>query len=270
MRPGRCTARSPAARSHASIRLPTPHARRRHDADFGPHHRARGGARQAPADVVFSATWCCVRTCACTARGTSIVRASDGSARATTCASPSRLTPFTPLASACRSRSSRPRLPCSGHQLRDIGCDPLSEGFDPAEAARRILGRPDMEIADALLDQTALAGIGNVYKSEMLFAARINPFTPVADVPGEVVTLVATAAKFMRVNAQEAAGGGIVTYSGLRSTTGRADPSARLWVYGRAGKPCRRCGTAISRRKHGPHARSTYWCGRCQEGDGHT
>jgi endonuclease-8 len=122
-----------------------------------------------------------------------------------------------------------------------------------------------MEIADALLDQSAIAGIGNVYKSEVLFAGRVNPFTRVADLPVERLrALIEIAVKFMRANVNESARGGIVTYTGLRRTTGRMDPGASSWVYGREGQPCRRCGTRISRRKQGPHARSTYWCERCQ------
>jgi endonuclease-8 len=148
--------------------------------------------------------------------------------------------------------------------VRDIGPDPLAEGFDAAEAVRRISSR-DLAIADALLDQTAIAGIGNVYKSELLFMARTSPFLAAADVPPErIATIVGLAVKFMRANVADAAGAGIVTYTGLRRTTGRADPGARLWVYGRWGKPCRRCGTPVSRQKQGPHARSTYWCPRCQ------
>ena len=164
--------------------------------------------------------------------------------------------------------------------LRDLGPDPLSESFDATEAVARITARGDAEVADALLDQRAIAGIGNIYKSETLFVCHVNPFMLVRDLEPEMVArLIATAAKLLRANVADASGGGIVTYTGLRRpltvargvpsrvegrTTGRADPSARLWVYGRGGKPCRRCGTPISRKKQGPNARSTYWCERCQ------
>jgi len=93
----------------------------------------------------------------------------------------------------------------------------------------------------------------------------VNPFTTVRDLPpADVDRLVAMAVKFMRANVAEGAPAAIETYRGLRRTTGRYDPAARLWVYGRAGKPCRRCSSPISRRRQGPHARSTYWCPRCQ------
>ena len=146
-----------------------------------------------------------------------------------------------------------------------IGPDPLAPGFDLEEAVRRIHARREMEIAEALLDQAAIAGIGNVYKSEVLFLGGVNPFTPTRELSREAVShLVSIAHRLLSANVVDGASAAIVTYSGLRRTTGRADPSARLWVYGRAGEPCRRCGTPIARRKQGAHARSTYWCDRCQ------
>ena len=129
--------------------------------------------------------------------------------------------------------------------LRELGPDPLGATFDAAAAAARIAARPELEIADALLDQRAIAGIGNIWKSESLFVAGLNPFTRVAALDAATLeALVVTAAKLLR-----------------RSAAG-ARP--RMWVYGRGGEPCRRCGTPIARRKQGEHARSTYWCERCQ------
>ena len=173
-----------------------------------------------------------------------------------------------PLRSTCPWRSWQ-RLPrWSGHG-RFASSDPLADGFNAAESSARIIARGDAEIADALLDQSAIAGIGNVYKSEVLFAARVNPFVKVRDLaPADVDRLVAAAVTFMRANVAEGAPAAIETYRGLRRTTGRYDPAARLWVYGRAGKPCRRCGGPISRRRQGLHARSTYWCPRCQPANG--
>jgi endonuclease-8 len=151
--------------------------------------------------------------------------------------------------------------------LRHVGADPLAPDFDRADAANRLAARPDIEIAEALLDQSALAGVGNVFKSEILFVARVNPFARVRDLdPSRLAAIVETAVKLLRINASPSAASGIATYAGLRRTTGRADPSARLWVYGRGGRPCRRCGAAISRRRQGPYARATYWCPACQAG----
>jgi endonuclease-8 len=150
--------------------------------------------------------------------------------------------------------------------LQQIGPDPLSPDFDPQEALARLRARGNLQIADALLDQTAIAGIGNVFKSEVLFAGRVNPFTPISALSDERVrALIDIAVRFMKANVPHPNRHTPMPAAG-RQTTGRLDPSARLWVYGRAGKPCRRCGTPISRAKQGPYARSTYWCPRCQPG----
>jgi endonuclease-8 len=148
--------------------------------------------------------------------------------------------------------------------LRNLGPDLLSTDFVAADAIARLQARGDMEIADALLDQSAIAGIGNVYKSEVLFAGRVSPFARVHALPRrDLERLVAIAVRLLRANVSETSAG-MATYGGLRRTTGRSDPGARFWVYGRAGKPCRRCGTAISRSRQGADARSTYWCANCQ------
>ena len=150
-------------------------------------------------------------------------------------------------------------------ELAAVGPDPLAADFDPSNAVARLRARGEMAVADALLDQSAIAGIGNIYKSEILFAGGVNPFVRVADLPDAALErLVAVAVRLMRANVGEGTSAAIVTYTGFRRTTGGTDPSARLWVYGRAGKPCRRCGTLVSRAKQGIHARSTYWCEKCQ------
>ena len=142
--------------------------------------------------------------------------------------------------------------------VAELGPDVLSDTFDAAAAVARLQTRGDLEIAEALLDQRAIAGIGNVFKSEILFAARVNPFTPVQALDAAALTrIVAIAARQLRANVSDAATGG-------RTTTNRLDPSARLWVYSRRGLPCRRCGTPIQRATQGPDRRSTYWCERCQ------
>lgn len=152
-----------------------------------------------------------------------------------------------------------------GTVLGDLGPDPLAADFDPADASRRIASRAGVAIADALLDQSAIAGIGNVYKSELLFLARVGPFADAGLLPHEAVErIVALAAKYMRANVTESSAAAIVTYGGLRRTTRSPDPGARYWVYGRAGKPCRRCGEPVRRTRQGLHLRSTYWCDRCQ------
>ena len=150
-------------------------------------------------------------------------------------------------------------------ELRRLGPDLLSEDFDEAEAVARIQARPTTEIGDVLLNQRVLAGIGNVYKSEVLFACRVNPFVPAGTLDEAVVRhLVETAKKFLRVNTSTGLAA-MTTYTGFRRTTRRDDPSERLWVYGRARRPCRRCGTPIRVRAQGRDARLTYWCASCQK-----
>jgi endonuclease-8 len=146
--------------------------------------------------------------------------------------------------------------------VAELGPDLLSDTFDASKAVARLQARGDMEIADALLDQRALAGIGNVFKSEALFAARVSPFAPVHLLgPERLARIVAIAQRQLRANVGDA---DTVAAAGGRRTTNRLDPSARLFVYGRRGLPCRRCGTPIQRAKQGPDTRSTYWCERCQ------
>ncbi|HET7219415.1 MAG TPA: DNA-formamidopyrimidine glycosylase family protein [Vicinamibacterales bacterium] len=149
-------------------------------------------------------------------------------------------------------------------ELSKLGPDVLAETFDRAGALARLRARPQTSIADALLNQRILAGLGNVYKSEVLFACRISPFTPVSALSDEqLACLVDTAQTYLRTNVTSTLAP-MTTYTAYRRTTRRADPGERLRVYGRARLPCRRCGTAIESRKQGTDARLTYWCPTCQ------
>jgi endonuclease-8 len=149
-------------------------------------------------------------------------------------------------------------------ELSQLGPDLLSQDFDEDAAVARLQSRPSTAIGEALLNQRLLAGIGNVYKSEVLFACRIDPFAPVGSLePDRIRAVVRTARKLLCANTSSALPP-MTTYRGFRRTTSRDDPSQRLWVYGRAGKPCRRCGTSIAIRKQGPPARVTTWCPECQ------
>lgn len=146
-----------------------------------------------------------------------------------------------------------------------LGPDVLATNFDEQQAIANLRANPGMEIADALLSQRVLAGIGNVFKSEVCFASRVNPFRKVASLSDdELATLLTTARKFLKANVVDGAADRIVTYSGMRRTTRRANPEESLWVYGRGGRPCRRCGTPIEMRKQGLDARVTFWCPNCQ------
>ena len=146
-----------------------------------------------------------------------------------------------------------------------LGPDVLAANFDEQQAAANLRAQPEMEIAEALLSQRTLAGIGNVFKSEVCFASRVNPFRKVATLSGEEIhRLITTARKFLKANVINGAADQIVTYTGMRRTTRRANPQESLWVYGRGGHPCRRCGNPIQIRKQGPGARVTFWCPNCQ------
>lgn len=147
----------------------------------------------------------------------------------------------------------------------ELGPDLLKEEFDAEEALKRIREYGSEEIAVVLLNQRVMAGIGNVFKSEICFACRVNPFRPVAGLTQrELDDIVYTSRKFLKANVAAGAPGNIVTYTGPRRTTNRSDESERLWVYGRMGRPCRRCGTALHMRKQGIQPRTTFWCPNCQ------
>jgi endonuclease-8 len=147
-------------------------------------------------------------------------------------------------------------------QIPALGPDILAEGFT-AEMGVEALGRhagehPGDEVGVVLLNQRVMAGLGNVYKSEVAFAAGVNPFRPVSTLTAkEIETMANVSLRYMQANVSVAA-------EGKRRTTGSMDREERLWVYGRRGEECRRCGEAILMRKQGEQARSTYWCPGCQ------
>jgi endonuclease-8 len=136
-----------------------------------------------------------------------------------------------------------------------LGPDLLGPDWDAAEAARRLGGRPERPIGEALLDQRNLAGLGTVYLAETLFLRGVDPSRPA----GEVDDLPALAELGHRLlDANKTRLGHV--------TTGDTRPGRENWVYGRAGRPCRRCGTAIKRGEAGPpgQERLRFWCPNCQ------
>jgi len=146
-----------------------------------------------------------------------------------------------------------------------LGPSTLAREFDVDTVVARLRARPDLEIGVSLLIQSLLAGIGNVFKSEICFACGINPFRRVASLSEkDLKCLVLQSRKFMLANVSEASGDKITTYVPLRRTTGRVNPAQRLWVYKRVGEPCRRCGGNIVSRKQGLDARTSFWCPQCQ------
>ena len=138
-----------------------------------------------------------------------------------------------------------------GDAVAHLGPDLLGDDWDPKVAAANLTARPDRPIAEALLDQRVLAGIGNVYCNELCFVGGRLPTAPVSAVidPHRLVSRARDMlwANRFRVN---------------RCTTGDTRRGRQLWVYGRAGQGCRRCGTAIV--FDGTGDRVTYWCPACQ------
>jgi endonuclease VIII len=158
-----------------------------------------------------------------------------------------------------------PKQLTTSDPVAKLGPDLLGAAFDRDEAVRRLTASAHLPIAASLLDQRLVAGIGNVYKSEVLFLGGVNPFTPTGAVEKDTLEqLLDRARALLGDNVIEGTSGQIQTYRNLRQTNRSMDPDQNLWVYGRAGKPCRRCGTPIEMRKMGIEARSTYWCPRCQ------
>jgi endonuclease-8 len=148
--------------------------------------------------------------------------------------------------------------------LQSLGHDLLGARFDRDEALRRIRTRGAEPIGDVLLNQRVVAGIGNVFKSEILFAAGINPFiraTQLSD--AQLRDVLDAAVAQLRANVMSPAQT-LSTAIGRR-TTRSLDPREKLWVYGRRGRPCRRCGTPIQARAGGTDARLTFWCPKCQQ-----
>lgn len=149
--------------------------------------------------------------------------------------------------------------------FRKLGQDVLSADFDPAKSVDDLRACGDLEVGVALLSQSIMAGLGNVFKSEVCFACGVHPFRRVASLAAdEAASLVDTARKFILANVTETSDDQITTYTGMRRTTGRANTEERLWVYGRRGELCRKCGSAIESRKQGEEARTTFWCPLCQ------
>jgi endonuclease VIII len=141
--------------------------------------------------------------------------------------------------------------------LTALGPDLLDPNFDRAEALVRMRSQPDLSLGDVLLNQRVIAGIGNVLKSETLFLAGANPFVRVESLDeASLGKIVDVARDVIHLSASPNGVG--------RRTTRSMNPAETLWVYGRSGRPCRKCGSTIVANKTGPDARLTYWCPECQ------
>jgi endonuclease-8 len=154
-----------------------------------------------------------------------------------------------------------------------LGPDLLGADWDEDEAVRRVAADPERAVGEALLDQRSLAGVGNMYKSEICFLQGLDPWMPVSQV-GDLHRLVRRAKAVLETNKERVE----------QTTTGSTRRGERLWVYLRDGQPCRRCRTPVrgalqgpahpGRRpdtgparlveREGPGGRATYWCPSCQ------
>ena len=138
-----------------------------------------------------------------------------------------------------------PVLELEDRAVRRLGPDILAEPPDLDAMIANLRRDPRRALGDALLDQRLVAGIGNVWKAEALWNARVSPWRPLAEVSDEGLRAVLQAAHELMTASVE---------------TGRE----RRLVYNRSGRGCRRCGTAIEARGQGDHNRTAYWCPVCQ------
>ena len=169
--------------------------------------------------------------------------------------------------------SSRPGRWPSIRRWRHWGrtCWPRRRTSGTAVSRLRASERRDVPVGEALLDQRALAGLGNVYRSELCFIERVDPFLPVGQVdPAVLHRLVESGARLLRANRDDPRR--TTTPDALGAPPGSTGPGTavarrdgdRLWVYGRTGRPCRRCGTLVRSAVSGVLPRRVWWCPGCQ------
>jgi len=147
-----------------------------------------------------------------------------------------------------------PTAAASDPYLNGLGPDLIPDEFDLNRAVAGLQALGELSLGEAVMTQTALSGIGNIYKSETLFVCRANPFRAVSELDREgIVRIVECARDLLRRNARPG--------SPQRTTTGS---SGQYWVYRRSGQPCRVCGISVGMRRQGALYRSTYYCPSCQ------
>ena len=139
-----------------------------------------------------------------------------------------------------------------GDVVGHLGPDLLGPDWDEDEALRRLRADPDRAVHEAILDQTCLAGIGNMYAAELCFTSGVHPLRPVGDV-ADLARLVRRARQMLDQNKERAE----------QSTTGDLRRGRRHWVYRRDRQACLRCQTVIEVSQNA-EGRATYWCPSCQ------
>ncbi len=137
-----------------------------------------------------------------------------------------------------------------------LGPDIIRDEFDMDEALRRLRAKQDRDIATALLDQAVISGIGNAFKVDVLFLAKVSPWTQVRDLDDDTLQqIIGHARKLIRLNRD----------GGERRTKFGLNASERTWVMERAGMPCHVCGTIVEQGWHpGDDVRKSWYCPKCQ------
>jgi endonuclease VIII len=172
-----------------------------------------------------------------------------------------------PIARLLRTRDLR-----GDFHLRGLGPDLLGPRFELSEACERLSGRSELPLGEAIMDQGVVAGIGNVWKSELCFTLRLDPFAQVSAFSADELSALLSLARTQMTD---------TVYGPVRTLpdpfTPRAQRKTRvdrrqgekvLSVYGRAGEPCYDCGVSIEMRRQGEQLRSTYYCPQCQPSRG--
>jgi endonuclease VIII len=133
-------------------------------------------------------------------------------------------------------------------RIARLGSDVLAPELDEDAVLLRLRADdPGRGVGDALLDQRNVAGIGNIWKSEACFAARLDPWRPLAAVADDELRAVLRAAR-----------------AGMQASVSNGGFPREVRVYERAGRPCPRCGATVRARLQGDDGRTTYWCAGCQ------
>jgi endonuclease-8 len=149
--------------------------------------------------------------------------------------------------------------------FRDLGPDLVGVSFDLGEAVKRLCARKEQELGDALLDQGVVAGIGNVWKSELCFTLRLDPFATVSAFDeGELSALLSLARTQLHDTVHQPRRTIPDPFASRRPRLDPRQGEKPVSVYGRAGEPCYDCGTLIEMQRQGTLLRSTYYCASCQ------
>lgn len=141
--------------------------------------------------------------------------------------------------------------------LSRLGPDLLGPEIDDSTIVARCRDQNGVSAGEAVMNQAVVCGIGNIYKSEILFSERVNPRTKISELADDqIVALIRLAARLLRKN-----------LTGRKRRTRFRSTGPSVWVYGRSGEPCLKCDSTVEMIRQGPLARSTYFCPECQRAE---